>query len=58
MNVKATFHNDVIEEEIYVIQLRGFVVHGRYTHVCRFKNALYGLKQAPHADTPRSINTY
>ena len=49
MDVKNTFINSVIEEEVYIEQLEGFVVHGSDSHVCQLKKALYGLKQAPRA---------
>jgi hypothetical protein len=49
MDVKTTFLNGVIEEEIYIEQPKSFEVHGRASHVCRLKRALYGLKQAPRA---------
>ena len=44
MDVKTTFLNGVIEEEVYIEQLEGFVVHGKESHVCKLKKALYGLK--------------
>jgi hypothetical protein len=49
MDVKTTFLNGVIEEEVYIEQPQGFEVEYRKTHVCRLKNALYGLKQAPRS---------
>jgi hypothetical protein len=49
MDVKTTFLNGIIEEEVYIEQPQGFEVHGRESHVCRLKKALYGLKQAPRA---------
>jgi hypothetical protein len=49
MDVKTTFLNGVIEEEIYIERPEGFEVHSRASHVCRLKRALYGLKQAPRA---------
>ena len=49
MDVKTAFLNGVIEEEVYIEQLKGFAVHGSDNHVCRLKKALYGLKQAPRA---------
>ena len=47
MDVKTTFLNGAIEEEVHIEQLQGFEVHGRGSHVCRLKKALYGFKQAP-----------
>ena len=44
MDVKTTFLNGEIEEEVYVEQPDGFIVHGKESHVCRLKKALYGLK--------------
>jgi hypothetical protein len=49
MDVKITFLNGVIEEEVCIEQPQGFEVEERNTHVCRFKKALYRLKQAPRA---------
>ena len=49
MDVKTTFLNGVIEEEVYIEQLKDFETFDRESHVCRLKRALYGLKQAPRA---------
>ena len=49
MDVKTTFLNGEIEEEVYVEQPDGFIVNGKESYVCRLKKALYGLKQAPRA---------
>jgi hypothetical protein len=49
MDVKTTFVNGEIEEEVYIEQLEGFVIHNEKSHVCRLKKALYGLKEAPRA---------
>ena len=49
MDVKMTFPNRVIEEEVYIEQLEGVETHDNKSHVCRLKKALYGLKQAPGA---------
>lgn len=45
MDVKTAFLNGIIEEEVYLEQFEGFVVHGNGFHVCKLKKALYGLKQ-------------
>lgn len=49
MDVKTPLLNGDIEEEVYVVQPDGFVVHGKESHVSKLKKALYGLKQAPRA---------
>jgi hypothetical protein len=49
MDVKTSFLNGVIEEEVYIEQPQGFEVEYRKTHVCRLKKSLYRLKQAPRA---------
>nr|GEU38381.1 integrase, catalytic region, zinc finger, CCHC-type, peptidase aspartic, catalytic [Tanacetum cinerariifolium] len=49
MDVKTTFLNDELKEEVYVSQPEGFVDPDHPTHVYRLKKALYGLKQAPQA---------
>jgi hypothetical protein len=47
MDVKTTFLNGEIEEEVYIEHPEGFFVHTEISHVCRLKKYLYGLKQAP-----------
>jgi hypothetical protein len=49
MDVKTTFLNGEIEEEVYIEQPKGFVIHDEKSHVCKLKKSLYGLKQAPRA---------
>jgi hypothetical protein len=56
MDVKTTFLNGAIEEEVYIEQPQGFEVHSRDTHICRLKKSLYGLKQAPRAWYARMDN--
>jgi hypothetical protein len=46
MEVKIAFLNGEIEEEVYIEQPEGFVIHDEKSHVCRLKKAMYGLKQA------------
>jgi hypothetical protein len=47
MDVKTTYLNGKIEQEVFVEQPDGFVLHNKDTHVCKLRKALYGLKQAP-----------
>ena len=47
MDVKTTFLNGVVEEEVYVEQALSFETRDRESHVSRLKKALYALKQAP-----------
>ena len=47
MDVKTTFLNGLVEQEVYMEQPLGFERHDRKTHVCKLKKDLYGLKQAP-----------
>jgi hypothetical protein len=44
MDVKTAFLNGVIEEEVYIEQPQGFVIHGKESHVCKLKKALYRTK--------------
>ena len=47
MDLKTTFLNGDLDEEIYMEQPEGFIVPGQEKKVCRLVKSLYGLKQAP-----------
>nr|GEV24385.1 retrovirus-related Pol polyprotein from transposon TNT 1-94 [Tanacetum cinerariifolium] len=49
MDMKTTFLNGPLKEEVYVAQSNGFVDPDHPEKVYRLRNALYGLKQAPRA---------
>jgi hypothetical protein len=49
MDVKSTFLNGDLEEEVYIEQPEGFLLSENEDYVCRLKKSLYGLKQAPRA---------
>ncbi|GKD58812.1 retrovirus-related pol polyprotein from transposon TNT 1-94, partial [Tanacetum coccineum] len=49
MDVKTTFLNDILCEEVYVSQPDGFADPENPNHVYKLKKSLYGLKQASRA---------
>jgi hypothetical protein len=49
MDVKTTFLNGEIEEEVYIEKPDGFMIHEKEYHVCWLNKSLYGLKHAPRA---------
>nr|GEY06552.1 retrovirus-related Pol polyprotein from transposon TNT 1-94 [Tanacetum cinerariifolium] len=49
IDVKTTFLNGNLREEVYVSQPDGFVDPDSPNHVYKLKKALYGLKRAPRA---------
>ena len=46
MDVKTAFLNGNLEEEIYMMQLEGFIAKNQEHMVCKLKRSIYGLKQA------------
>nr|GEV75653.1 hypothetical protein [Tanacetum cinerariifolium] len=49
MDMKITFLNGPLKEEVYVAQPDGFIDSDHPDKVYRLRKALYGLKQAPRA---------
>nr|GEW33396.1 retrovirus-related Pol polyprotein from transposon TNT 1-94 [Tanacetum cinerariifolium] len=52
MDVKTTFLNGELKEEVYVSQLEGFIDQDNPSHVYKLKKALYSLKKHHVHDTP------
>jgi len=49
MDVKSTFLNRDLEEEVHIEKPDRFILENDPKHLCKLKKALYGLKQAPRA---------
>jgi hypothetical protein len=49
MDVKSTFLNGELEEEVYIKKLEGFQLSKNTDYVCKLKKALYGLKRTTRA---------
>jgi hypothetical protein len=49
IDVKSTFLNGNLEEEVYIEQLEGFQLTNKGDYVCKLNKALYELKQEPRA---------
>ena len=47
LDVKTTFLHGDLEEDLYMIPPKGFIVQGQDNLVCKLRKSLYGLKQAP-----------
>jgi hypothetical protein len=57
MDVKSTFLNGMIKEEVYVQQSLGFSNASSEHKVLRLRKVLYGLRQAPRAWNAKLDNT-
>jgi len=49
LDVKSTFLNGDLKEEIYLVQPKGFVKKVQEHLLCKLKMTLYGLKHAPRS---------
>ena len=49
MDVKSSFLNGELEEEVNIEQQEWFLLLENEYYACRLKKALYGLKQSPRA---------
>lgn len=46
MDVKTSFLNGELEEEIYMLQPEGFSIEGQEDKMCQLTKIIYGLKQS------------
>ncbi|GJU87712.1 retrotransposon protein, putative, ty1-copia subclass [Tanacetum coccineum] len=46
MGVKIAFLNGLLNEDVYMVQPKGFVNPKHYGRVCKLQRSIYGLKQA------------
>ena len=49
MDVKTTFLNGYLKEDVYIFQPEDFSIKGKEQKVCKLMKSLYGFKQAPCA---------
>jgi len=47
MDVKSSFINGYLEEEVYIEQPEGFQLNNNGDYVCKHRKAHYGIKQEP-----------
>jgi hypothetical protein len=57
LNVKITFLNTPLNDEVYMIHPKGYIILGKEFQVCKLMKALYGLRQVPRTWYGR-INNY
>ncbi|GKC83272.1 zinc finger, CCHC-type containing protein, partial [Tanacetum coccineum] len=47
MDMKTTFLNGELDDEVYMNQPHGFIMPGNEDNMCKLIKSLYGLKHAP-----------
>nr|GEX09163.1 copia protein [Tanacetum cinerariifolium] len=57
MDVKSSFLNGFISEEVYVAQPPGFIKFAKPNHVYRLKKALYGLNKLLNLENSKPMKT-
>ena len=55
MDIKTTFLNGELEEEIYMDQPEGYMVPGEEQKVCRLVKSLYRLNKHPNSGITKLI---
>ena len=46
-DIKITFLNDLVKEEVYIERPLGVETGDKQPHVCKLKNSLYELRRNP-----------
>ena len=46
MDVKTTFLNGIIKEEVYIEQPKGFIDHEKHSHVCKLKKGIIWTQES------------
>lgn len=58
MDVKTTFFYKKFKEEVYMIQLQGFIVEGKKYLICRLHKAFYRIKQTQRHGMTKSTLSF
>jgi hypothetical protein len=49
LDVQTAFMNNFLNEEVYLHQPKGFIMHGKKSYLYYLQKVLYGMCQSPHA---------